>query len=190
VKLSSRQILLYPIAALSLLGSAAACYVSWAWQQESRQELHRLNRQASAAAQQSISRSAEQERQLKLLGETSEHAGLDEFDPPRWLSAIKGVSLAAVDPASVRARVLTDSLVVLDSHAELSVVAVPIEFELQVSHRAAGVLAIARYGISLGAYSSIENCQLQAVQQKSIDQGFRLRCRVLKYATRASSADA
>lgn len=182
MNLSRRYVLIYLLVALMVLLLSGGCYFSWAKQQENWQELQRLNRRVSAVELQSISRSAELELMLGVLRSTHELPELGLFDPARWLSAIKGVSLASVDRPSVRARVLTDNLVVLDSRAEQSVIVVPIEFDLLVDDRAAGVLAIARYGGAIGTYSSIENCQLQVVQQLNINQGLRLRCRVLKYA--------
>lgn len=183
MKRNKRPALIYLFVALLLLVSIAGCYFGWIKQQENWQELQRVNRQVSAAEKHSINLSTELELMLDLLESTHEQqSDLEIFDPARWLSAIKGISLASVDPQSVRARVLSNDLVVLTTRAEQSVIVVPIEFDLQVTNKAAGVMAIARYGEALGAYSSIENCSLQVIQRLNIDQGVRLRCRVLKYA--------
>lgn len=182
MNLLRRPALIYLLVFLLLLVSTAGCYFSWAKQQENWQELQRLNRQVSTAEKQSISRSTELALMLELLEGSHELPDLEAFDSARWLSAIKTVSIASVDQQSVRARVLTGDLVVLATRAEQSVVLVPIEFDLRVTDKTAGVTAIARYGDALGAFSSIENCSLQVVQQLNIEQGVRLRCRVLKYA--------
>ena len=178
----NRSALIYLFIVLIALALTAGCYFSWARQQENGRELQRLNRQLSAAEQQSVNLSAELKLMLDLLERTHELPALELFNPARWLSAIRGLSLGAVDRPSVRARVLTDDLVVLGTRSDQSVISVPIEFDLLVGDKAAGVWAMARYGDALGAYSTIENCQLQVVQQLNIDQGMRLRCRVLKYA--------
>lgn len=182
MNLIRRPLLIYPFVVLLLLVLTAGCYFSWAKSQENWRELQRLNRQVSSAEKQSISRSAELEIMLGLLEKSHDLPDLELYDPARWLSAIKAVSFASVDPQSVRARVLSNDLVVLATRAEQSVVMVPVEFDMQVADKAAGVTAIARYGDALGAYSSIENCSLQVIQRLNIDQGIRLRCRVLKYA--------
>lgn len=177
--------LLYLFASLLLMALTAGSYFGWVKQQENRHELQRLNRQLAAIEQQSISLNADLEHMLDLLEKTHDQPALESNDPARWLSAIRAVSLASVDSQSVRARVLTDQLVVLGSREGQSVVEVPLEFDLMVADKAAAVAAISRYGDALGAYSSIENCHLQLKHQLSVNQGLRLRCRVLKYATQS-----
>jgi len=74
----------------------------------------------------------------------------------------------------------------VNRRAEMLVVSVPIEFEFLLNDQGDGVDALAQYLSALGSYSSVQNCQLQALQRRGIDSGQRVKCRVLKFSLRSA----
>ena len=178
---AKRNRLLAILSLILVLLLCAAAYWQWYSLRGAELEQSRMSNMLDAALQDSESKSAQLFDQLQLLRQKEADPLLAEYAPVQWLSDLQSALVG------VRASVLVNKTESLSEFRDFELIRVPIELELRSSRSSALVLVLNGIGTSMGAYTAVDSCLLAKQQSAGVSDGYRVRCRLMKYAYRKSA---